>query len=124
MKAKLKGAANAPQLEVEYNSAMTDFANRKEPDVVVLGAIDNRMLAGGRKGEIKAVDTKRGRERGLVTENEDMSIDDMVRQETHTRGHPGGEGLLLAERIAKDAKFDVSRAFVYHYTKHLLSCVE
>jgi len=91
MKAKLKGAANAPQLEVEYNSAMTDFANRKEPDVVVLGAIDNRMLAGGRKGEIKAVDTKRGRERGLVTENEDMSIDDMVRQETHTRGHPGGK---------------------------------
>ena len=61
MKAKLKGAANAEQLEAEYNSAMADFANRKEPDVVVLGAMDNRMLEGGRKGEVKAVDTKRGR---------------------------------------------------------------
>lgn len=119
MKAKLKGAANAAQLEAGYNSAMANFANRKEPDVVVLGAIDNRMLAGGRKGQVKAVDTKRGQERGLVTENEDL-----VRQERRTRGHPDGEGLLLAERIAKDAKFDASRAFVYHHTKHLLSCVE
>ena len=88
-KAKLKGAANAAQLEAEYNSAMADFANRKEPDVVVLGAINNRMLAGGRKGEVKAVDTKRGRERGLVTENEDMSIEDMVRHKRTSRwGRP------------------------------------
>ena len=64
------------------------------------------MLAGPR-GEVVAVtNTKRGRERGTVVENEDMSIDDMVREERRTRGQAGGEGLRLAERIAKDAKFD------------------
>ncbi|KAF2202941.1 cell cycle control protein cwf19 [Delitschia confertaspora ATCC 74209] len=106
LKAKMKGAGNAAQLEAEYNAAMADFANRKEPDVVILGAMENRMLAGGRKGEVKHLDNKRGRERGLVVENEDMSIEDMVRQERRTRGQPGGEGRLLAEKIAKDAKFD------------------
>ncbi|KAF2189424.1 cell cycle control protein cwf19 [Zopfia rhizophila CBS 207.26] len=106
MKAKMKGAANAAQLEAEYNAAVSDFTNRKEPDVIVLGAMENRMLAGGRKGEVKAVNNKRGRERGLVTENEDMSIEDMVRQERRTKGQAGGEGLLLAENIAKDTKFD------------------
>ncbi|OCK76466.1 hypothetical protein K432DRAFT_360307 [Lepidopterella palustris CBS 459.81] len=106
MKAKLRGAANAAQLEAEYNNATAASANRKGPDVVVLGAMDNRMLVGGRKGEVKAVENKRGKERGLVVENEDMSIADMVRQERRTRGQAGGEGLLMAERIAKDAKFD------------------
>jgi hypothetical protein len=106
LKAKMKGAANAAQLEAEYEVAAAGFANRKEPDVVVLSAMDNRMLAGGRKGEVTNLTNKRGRERGLVKENEDMSIEDMVRQERRTRGQPGGEGLLLAEKIAKDAKFD------------------
>ncbi|OCK87527.1 uncharacterized protein K441DRAFT_691161 [Cenococcum geophilum 1.58] len=78
--------------------------NRKEPDVVVLGAIDSWMLAGDRKGEVKAVDTKRGRERGLVIENEDMSIEDMVRQETHTRGHPGGEGRPSTRRTHRKGR--------------------
>ncbi|KAI9686026.1 MAG: hypothetical protein M1822_004009 [Bathelium mastoideum] len=106
MKAKLRGASNAAELEAKYNNAMSAAANRKEPEVVVLGAKDSRMLAGGRKGEVKAIDNKRGRERGLVEENEDMSIEDMVRQERRTRGMVGGEGKMFAERIAKDGKFD------------------
>jgi hypothetical protein len=110
MKAKMKKASNAAQLEVEYNAAAAAFANRTDSDVVVLGAMDNRMLAGGRKGEVVAITNKRGQERGLVKENEDMSIEDMVRQERRTKGQAGGEGMLLAEKIAKDAKFEVSTA--------------
>ncbi|KAF2833181.1 hypothetical protein CC86DRAFT_441797 [Ophiobolus disseminans] len=106
MKAKMKKASNAAQLEAEYNAALTNSAGGKERDVVVLNAMDNRMLAGGRQGEVTAITNKRGQERGLVKENEDMSIDDMVRQERRTKGQAGGEGLLLAEKIAKDSKFD------------------
>lgn len=107
MKAKLKGAANAAELEEQYNNAAAAaMANRKESDVVVLGVQQNRMLAGSRN-EVKPVDTKRGRERGLVEDNEDMSIEDMVREERKTRGQAGGEGARLAERIAKDGKFEV-----------------
>jgi len=68
--------------------------------------MESRMLAGGRKGEVNAIENKRGKERGLVEENEDMSIEDMVRQEKRTRGQFGGGGRAFAERIAKDAKFD------------------
>lgn len=110
MKAKLKGASNAAQLEAEYNQAIAGAANRKEPEVVVLDAMENRMLAGGRKGEVTSIETKRGKERGHVEENEDMSIEDMVRQERRSKGQAGGSGLEMAERIAKDAKFDVSLA--------------
>ncbi|KAF2088944.1 putative cell cycle control protein [Saccharata proteae CBS 121410] len=105
MKAKLRGASDAAKLEAVYNEAMAAAANRKDPSVVVLSTMENRMLA-GRQGEVTAIENKRGRERGLVKENEDMSIEDMVKQEKRTRGQQGGEGLLLAERIAKDAKFD------------------
>lgn len=112
MKAKMKKAPNAAELEAEYNAALANSAGNKENDVVVLNAMDNRMLAGGRKGEVKVVDNKRGRERGTVVENDDMSIDDMVRQERRTKGQVGGEGMLLAEKIAKDAKFDVSLPIV------------
>ncbi|OKL60119.1 hypothetical protein UA08_04669 [Talaromyces atroroseus] len=106
MKAKLKGSAEAAELEEQYNAAAGLMANRKERDVVVLGVMDNRMLAGGARGEVKPVDNRRGRERGQVQENDDMSIEDMVREERRTRGQAGGEGLRLAERIAKDNKFD------------------
>jgi hypothetical protein len=106
MKAKLKKAPNAAQLEAEYNAVAAASANRRD-DVVVLGAMDSRDLAGARKGEVVRIDNKRGRERGLVKENEDMSIDDMVRQERRTKGQAGGEGKLLAEKIAKDSAFDV-----------------
>ena len=107
MKAKLRGSASVATLESEYNNAMASFANRKESNIVVLGTMETRMLAGGRKGELKTIDNKRGRERGLVEENEDMTIDDMVREERRTRGQAGGEGKRFAERIAKDGKFDV-----------------
>ncbi|KAI8941311.1 hypothetical protein NX059_002538 [Plenodomus lindquistii] len=106
MKAKMKKAPNAAQLEAEYNAALSGSVGSKDRDVVVLNAMDNRMLAGGRQGEVIALTNKRGTERGLVKENEDMSIDDMVRQERRTKGQAGGEGMLLAEKIAKDSKFD------------------
>ncbi|KAI1205240.1 cell cycle control protein cwf19 [Annulohypoxylon truncatum] len=102
MKAKLKKAPDAAKLEAEYNQAAAAFAS-KGPEAVVLNVMENRMLAGTR-GEAKAVETKRGRERGLVEQNEDMSIEDMVREERRTRGQ--GDGIRLAERIAKDGKFD------------------
>ncbi|KFG77786.1 complexed with Cdc5 protein Cwf19 [Metarhizium anisopliae] len=105
MKAKLRRAPNAAQLEEEYNRAAALGPRPNAPEAVVLGIMDNRQLAGTR-GEVKAVDTKRGRERGLVEENNDMSIEDMVREERRTKNQLGGEGLRLAERISKDAKYD------------------
>lgn len=111
MKAKLRGSPDAAKLEDEYNITLSSFANRKEPEVVVLGAMESRMLAGSRRGEVKAVDNRRGRERGLVEENEEMSIEDMVREEKRTKGQAGGEGRRFAERIAKDGKFDVRLPF-------------
>lgn len=115
MKAKMKGAANAAELEAQYNAALSGAANRIEPDVVVLNSMDNRMLAGGRQGEVKELTNKRGRERGLVVENDDMSVEDMLRQERRTKGQAGGEGMLLAEKIAKDSKFDVSASSFQPY---------
>ena len=108
MKAKLRGAADATSLEAEYNAAMASSAKSAQPETVVLSTMESRMLVGGRKGEVKVIDNKRGRERGLVEENEDMSIEDMVREERRTRHQIGGEGQRFAERIAKDAKFDAS----------------
>lgn len=105
MKAKLKRSPDAAKLEAEYDKAVALMANTKEPDVIVLGQMENRMLAGTR-GEVKAVTNKRGLERGTVEENEDMTIEDMVREERRTRGQAGGEGMRAAERIAKDGKFD------------------
>jgi hypothetical protein len=106
LKAKLRNAPDAVQLEEAYNAAANAaLANQTQADVVVLSNMDNRMLAGGRAGEVTAVSGKRGRERGLVVENEDMTIEDMVRQERRSRGAHGGEGRAFAERIAKDGKF-------------------
>ena len=107
MKAKLRGSADAAKLEAEYNNAAAGFAPGMDSEVV-LGAVHSKMLVGGTRGEVKSIDNKRGRERGLVEENEDMSIEDMVREERRTRGQAGGEGKRFAERIAKDGKFDVS----------------
>ncbi|KXH64816.1 hypothetical protein CSAL01_11665 [Colletotrichum salicis] len=104
MKAKLRRAPDAAKLEAEYNQAAANFATNG-PQSVVLGVMDNRMLAGTR-AEVKAIDNKRGRERGNVEANDEMSIEDMVREERRTRGQAGGEGMRLAERIAKDGKFD------------------
>ena len=106
MKAKMKKSPDAARLEAEYNRAVVGSTESANRDVVVLNAMDNRMLAGGRQGEVISIENKRGVERGLVKENEDMSIEDMVRQERRTKGQ--NEGLILAEKIGKDAKFDVS----------------
>ncbi|KAK4540593.1 hypothetical protein LTR36_009123 [Oleoguttula mirabilis] len=110
MKARLRNAPNAAQLEEEYNRAASAglAASQAQPGVVMLSNMDNRQLAGDRSGEVTAVTGKRGRERGLVTENEDMSIEEMVKHEKRTRGGGGGggEGKGFAERIAKDAKFE------------------
>ncbi|KAK4145949.1 CwfJ C-terminus 2-domain-containing protein-like protein [Dichotomopilus funicola] len=106
MKAKLRNAPNVAKLEEEYNAAMASFSTGAVTNnAVVLDATHNRMLAGPR-GEVKNVTTKRGVERGQVEANEDMSIDDMLREERRTRGQAGGEGMRLAERIAKDGRFD------------------
>lgn len=118
MKAKLKGSPEASTLEMKYNAAIKVHGNSSNSQTIVLGAMHNRMLTGGRQGEVKAVENKRGRERGLVEDNEDMSIEDMVREERRTRNQLGGDGQRFAERIAKDAKFDVS---LHHTTMFLRS---
>ncbi|KAG5921952.1 hypothetical protein E4U42_005641 [Claviceps africana] len=107
MKAKLRRAPNASQLEQEYNraAALASSSSQNAPEAVVLGTMHNRQLAGAR-GEVRHVETKRGRERGLVEENTDMTIEDMVREERRTKNAPGGEALRFAERIAKDGRFD------------------
>lgn len=103
LKARLRKAPNLAQLEGEYERA--EQASNRQPNVVVLDKMENRMLASSRNGEVTPIINKRGRERGLVSENDDMSIDDMVRHEKRTRHTAGGEGKALAERIAKDGKF-------------------
>ncbi|KAL8950305.1 MAG: hypothetical protein Q9222_003649 [Ikaeria aurantiellina] len=106
MKAKMKGSPDAGLLETKYSEALKSSAASLDPQTVVLGPMDNRVLATGRRGEVKPVDNKRGRERRLVEENEDMGIDDMVREVRRNRNQAGGDGQRFAERIAKDAKFD------------------
>ena len=106
MKAKLKKSPDAAELEQKYNEAAAAMSNSKESDVVVLGVMENRMLA-GKRNEVKAVENRRGRERGQVEENEDMSIEDMVREERRTRGQHGANGQRIADRIARDSKFEV-----------------
>lgn len=113
LRAKLRGATEAPILEAEYGRAMDLFGKPKDSGLVVLGAMENRMLAGGRSGEVIGINSKRGRERGLVEENENMSIEDMVREERRTRNQAGGDGKRFAERIAKDGKFDVTSTILY-----------
>ncbi|KAI5370534.1 putative cwf19-like protein [Septoria linicola] len=106
MKAKLRNAPDVAKLEEEYKAAeAASVAQQAQPDVVVLSNMENRMLTGDRSGEVTALSGKRARERGTVQENEDMSIEDMVKQEKRTRGAQGGEGRAFAERIAKDGRF-------------------
>ncbi|KAK5137355.1 hypothetical protein LTR08_008933 [Meristemomyces frigidus] len=107
MKAKLRNAPNAAQLEAEYNlAASASQTTPAQPDIVVLSEMHHPHLAGSRFGEVTPLTTKRGLARGLVTENADMSLEDMVKHEKRTRGAPGGgDGKAFAERIAKDGRF-------------------
>ncbi|KEF52865.1 uncharacterized protein A1O9_11283 [Exophiala aquamarina CBS 119918] len=105
MKAHLRKDPKTSQLEREYNDALNSYS-QQDPTIINLSAMDNRMLSSAPRNEVKAVQTRRGEERGQVEENEDMTIEDMVREERRTRGQAGGDGARLAERIAKDGKFD------------------
>ena len=102
MKAKLKGSSEFAELEQQYAAAMAGFANRKEPDIVVLGPMESRMLA-ARRGRDQNTDKGGRRKDGDL----EMTIEDMVREERMTKNQAGGDGRRFAERIAKDAKFDV-----------------
>ncbi|KAI9819006.1 MAG: hypothetical protein M1826_001221 [Phylliscum demangeonii] len=92
MKAKLKGAPDAAGLEAAYHAAVAGMPNRNEPEVIVLGARESRMLAGGARP-------------GPDHDGESMTIAEMVREERMTRGQAGGEGRRFAQRIAKDGQF-------------------
>ncbi|KIW91317.1 uncharacterized protein Z519_08213 [Cladophialophora bantiana CBS 173.52] len=104
MRAQMRKDPKTADLEKEYAEALAAFESQ-DPTIITLSAMDNRMLSSAPRNEVKAVQNRRGVERGQVEENEDMSIEDMVREERRTRGQQGGEGLRMAERIAKDAKF-------------------
>lgn len=110
LRAQIKNDPKAAELEKEYTEAFAAFTEAKPPtQEVVLSAMDSRMLVGleGRIGR-EVVEGKRGK----LVEKEDMTLEDMVREEKRTRGAvAGGEGMLLAERIARDAKFSVSIQF-------------
>lgn len=126
LKARLRGTPDVPTLEAEYAQAMDSFSSQPGTGLVVLGAMENRMLTGGRQGEVITINTKRGRERGLVRDNEDMSVEDMVKEERRTRNQAGGDGKRFAERIAKDGKFDVNSKTSSSYPMHPLTlfCLE
>jgi hypothetical protein len=108
MKAQLKGSPIASKLEADLNGKMAALKNVGNSESVLLNAMENRLLTGGRRGEVKDIHTKQGRQRGLVEENEEMSIGDMIKEERRTRHEAGGDGKRFAERIAKDGKFDVA----------------
>ncbi|KJR84899.1 uncharacterized protein SPSK_08734 [Sporothrix schenckii 1099-18] len=106
MKAKLRKDPNLSTLQLEYDVAVAALSSKTDNgQAVVLDASHSRMLAGTR-AEVKSIDTKRGKERGLVEANDDINIEDMMREERRTRGVAGGEALRLAESISKDAKYD------------------
>ena len=105
MKAQLRKDPHLSELQKQYDEAVAG-STVSDPTVVTLSAMDSRMLSSAPRNETKAVSDRRGRERGNVVENEDMTIDDMVAEERRTRNQAGGESQRFAERIAKDAKFD------------------
>ncbi|KAI9882508.1 MAG: hypothetical protein M1823_005739 [Watsoniomyces obsoletus] len=106
MKAKLRGSPDFAKLEAEYNAAMTSFANRKEAsNVVVLGPMESRMLAGARRPPGSQTTQSKSKTKNNDDDLEAMSIQEMIREERMTRGQAGGEGRRFAERIVKDGKF-------------------
>ncbi|KAK6443224.1 Pre-mRNA-splicing factor cwf19 [Oleoguttula sp. CCFEE 5521] len=106
MRAKLMKAPNAKPLEQQYNIALAASQSGKpDPSSVLLTASDSRHLT-DRSGEVTPLTNKRGTERGLVVENEDMSIADMVRSEKRSRNQFSSSTADLASRIAKDATFN------------------
>lgn len=107
LRAQIKNDPNAAEMEREYTEAVAAVAEAKpSAQEVVLSAMDSKILVGleGRLGRA-VVEGKRGK----LVEKEDMTLEDMIREEKRTKGAvAGGEGMLFAERIARDAKFSVS----------------
>ncbi|TGZ82872.1 hypothetical protein EX30DRAFT_339137 [Ascodesmis nigricans] len=103
MKAQLRGDPKAPEMEKEYNAALTASRQPAAPqsDTVVLSAMDTRQIAGlsTRVGR-EVVETKNGK----LVENADMSISDMVRAERLSKNQSSSKE--FAERISRDAKFN------------------
>ena len=110
------------RLEEEYYTVLASSIS-PGPAIVTLGIMENRMLAGTR-GEVKSIDNKRGRERGLVGANEDMTVEEMVQEERRSKGLAGGEAQRFAERIAKDAKFDDSLDYLDENSEKLAKRVQ
>ncbi|EWC48434.1 hypothetical protein DRE_02203 [Drechslerella stenobrocha 248] len=122
LKAQLRGDPKAAELEAQYNLAAANFANQKDSGVVVLSAMDSRLLAGGgRSSEAKEITT--GRRKGKMEANEDVGLDDLVREEKRTRGH-ANEGRQFAERIAKDSKFDNNLEYMDENASRLASRIQ
>lgn len=104
MKAELRKDPKASEIREKYEAALA-ASKTSDPTVVQISAMDNRMLSSAPRNEVKSVTNRRGRERGNVEENEEMTIEDMVAEERRTKAEAGGESKRFAERIAKDAKF-------------------
>lgn len=104
MKAKLRKLPEAAELEAEYNAALAGSGPSTSAAAIPLGPVERLLV--GQRAEVKPVETKRGRERGLLEENQDMSVEDMVREERRTRGLRSGDIRGLADRIAMDGGFE------------------
>ena len=107
LRAKMSKNPQAAQLEQEYNEAVSR-SESQGAETITLSAMDNRMLATAPRNEVKPSTGRRALERGNVESNDDMSIEDMLREERRNRRGDDGttnEGQQLAARIAKDAKF-------------------
>ncbi|CAK7236458.1 Pre-mRNA-splicing factor cwf19 [Sporothrix bragantina] len=80
IKAKLRKAPEVAEMEKEYEEAAAAFAhgssNAAMERAVVLDASHSRLLAGTR-AEVQSIDTRRGKERGLVEANDNMTVEDM-----------------------------------------------
>ncbi|KAK9240856.1 CwfJ C-terminus 1-domain-containing protein-like protein [Lipomyces kononenkoae] len=95
LKAKLRRALNADQLETEYNEAMAMATGENA------GAVDT----GDRVEVLSLMDT-----RGILNApnkvEDEMTIADMVVEERRTRGlNLGNEARMFAEKIGRDKRF-------------------
>ena len=107
LRAKMSKDPKAAQLEEEYNEAISK-SESQDSNTITLSAMDNRMLATAPRNEVKPSTGRRALERGNVESNDDMSIEDMLREERRSRRGDDGttnEAQQFASRIAKDAKF-------------------
>lgn len=122
MKAELRKDPKAAEIREQYEAAVA-ASQTSDPTVIQISAMDNRMLSSAPRNEVKSVTNRRGRERGNVEENEEMTIEDMVAEERRTKTETGGESKRFAERIAKDAKFTNDLEYIDENANKLASRV-